>query len=266
MSVPAGLLDARILVVDDQDADARLLEAMLAGSGYRGVEIAHDPHAAIAQHRENPYDLVILDVFMPGMSGFEALRALHAASPALLVPVIMVTAEPEHIERALEEGARDFIGKPVPMAELLSRVRNALELGYLLRDAKARGMQLEETLQERTTDLAEAQGRYRALVEQSIAGIYIVEDGRITYANPRLCEWLGYTADELRGIDTIDLVMEEDRERLLANRARRDAGDASAMVATYRMLRRDGRVLHLSFDARLIEQRGTRSSSALRRT
>ncbi|HUQ29520.1 MAG TPA: PAS domain S-box protein [Usitatibacter sp.] len=235
MPVPAGLLHARILVVDDQDADARVVEAMLTGSGYTDVTIANDPLAALALHFEKPFELVILDVLMPGMGGFEVMRALHATNPDLPVPVIVVTAEPEHMKRALEEGARDFIGKPLRMVELLSRTRNALEMGRLLSDAE---------------------GRYRALVEQSIAGIYTVENGRFTYANPRLCEWLGYSAAELRETDTVSLVVEEDRARLLANRARRDAGHADAMVATYRLRAKDGHIVVLSFDARMIDLAG----------
>jgi PAS domain S-box-containing protein len=259
MTASAALLDARILVVDDLDADARLVEAMLQGAGFRSITTINDPFAAAELHRTRGFDLVILDVLMPGMDGFEVMAKLQAQGVDPPVPVIVVTAEPEHIKRALDQGARDFIGKPLRMAELVSRTRNALELGFLLKDAKARGRLLERTLHERTADLEDAEGRYRALVEQSIAGIYIVEDGRFTYANPRLCEWLGYTAEELRCIPTIDLVVEEDRERLIANRAKRDVGDAGGMlVATYRMLRRDGRVLHLSYDARLMELRGRR--------
>jgi PAS domain S-box-containing protein len=149
----------------------------------------------------------------------------------------MVTADPDHMKRAHSDGARDFIGKPVSIVELLSRVRTALEVGRAMK---------------------ESQIRYRALVEQSIAGIYIIEEGRFTYANPRLCEWLGYTREELREIPTIDLVIPEDRERLLANRRRRDAGDFGAMVTNYRLKSRHGDVVHLAFDARIIDQGGRR--------
>jgi PAS domain S-box-containing protein len=236
------LRGARILVVDDLDSDARLIKAMLEGSGFTSVTTLTDPFAARDLHVANRYDLVVLDVMMPGMDGFAVLEALEAVNPECPVPVIVVTAEPDHMARALEAGARDFIGKPVRMVELLPRVRNALQLGMLLR--------------ERTDDLEEARERYQALVEQSIAGIYIVEDGRFTYANPRLCAWLGYTHDELIGMESIELVAEEDRPRVLEMRARRDAGDLTVLTASYRMLRKDGLIVHLAFDARMMELRG----------
>ena len=240
----AKLLGARILVVDDVESDARLIKALLEGSGFSSVTILTDPAAARDLHAASRFDLVILDVLMPGMDGFAVLDALAAVNPACPVPVIMMTAEPDFMERALESGARDFIGKPVRRVELLPRVRNVLQLGMLLR--------------ERTDDLREASERYQALVEQSIAGIYIVEDGRFAYANPRLCEWLGYTYDELVGMESIELVVEAERQRLVELRARRDAGDTSVMTSTFPMLRKDGLVIHLAFDARMMELRGRR--------
>lgn len=256
MSAAADLLDASILIVDDLQVDARLVESILRGAGYSCVTATSDPLAACDLHRKHRFDLVVLDVLMPGMDGFEVLAALHTIDPEIQVPVIMVTAEPDYMKRALEAGARDFIGKPVRMVELLSRVRNALERSLLAKDAKARGRMLERTLHERTDDLHEAEDRFRALVEQSITGIYIVEAGHFTYANPRLCEWLGYTLEELRDISIIDLVHEVDRERLIENRRRRDAGDHDALTATYRFKRRDGRILHLSVSAKMIELKG----------
>jgi PAS domain S-box-containing protein len=237
LPVPAELLDARILVVDDNEVDARLIHALLAGSGYRDVAIATAGPEAIAMHTASPFDLVILDVLMPGMDGFHVLARLLATNPETPVPVIMVTAEPEHMRRALEEGARDFMEKPVRVMELCSRVRTALEVGRLMK---------------------ESQVRYRTLVEQSIAGIYTIEDGKFTYANPRLCEWLGYTREQLSQIPTLDLVVPEDHERVLANRSRRDAGDQEALVASYRLKTRSGDVVHLTFDARIIDQGGRR--------
>jgi PAS domain S-box-containing protein len=258
MSFPVSVLDARILIVDDREADARLVESMLAGAGFSRVTSASDPFTVCELHREHRYDLVILDVLMPGMDGFEVMEGLKAIDPDGYLPVIVVTAEPDHMKRALDAGAKDFIGKPIRMIELLARVRNVLQIGLLLRSAKAHGRTLEGMLHERTADLRDAEGRFRALVEQSIAGIYIVEDGRYSYANPRLCELLGYTAEELRGIPTIDLVLDEDRERFVANRRRREAGDSTVFAATYRFRARDGRILHLNLSGKMLELKGRR--------
>ena len=220
--------DARILVVDDLESDARLVEAMLVGSGFSCVTTTTDAARVVELHRENRYDLIILDVLMPGMDGFQVLDAIAAVEPQRPLPVIVSTAEPDHMKRALEAGARDFVGKPVRLVELLPRVRNALE----------------------------AEGRYRALVEQSLAGIYIVEDGCWVYANPRLCEWLGYRFEEMRGRPSIDFIVEEDRARLVENRRRAFEGDRTALKGDFRMLRRDGGIINMSFESRLIEQAG----------
>ena len=250
------MLDARILIVDDQEADARLMATMLAAAGYSLVTITTDPQAAAGLHRKHRYDLLILDILMPGLDGFGVMAAIKAIDRENYVPVIVVTADPDHLKRALETGARDFISKPVRLEELRARVHNVLELGMLLRKARARGSDLERRLDERTADLEEAEGRFRALVEQSIAGIYIVEGNRFTYANPRMCEWLGYAAEELREFDAVDLVVEEDREHVLEKRRRRDAGDIDVLTGTYRIRRRDGSLLHLRASSKMIEHKG----------
>jgi PAS domain S-box-containing protein len=248
------MLDARILIVDDQEADAQLMATMLAAAGYSWVTVTTDPHAAAGLHRKHRYDLLILDILMPGIDGFGVMAAIKGIDPENHVPVIVVTADPDHVKRALEMGARDFISKPVRLAELRARVRNVLELGMFLRKLKARGSDLERLLDERTADLQDAEGRFRALVEQSIVGIYIVEGGRYIYANPHMCALLGYTADELRVIGTIDLVLEEDRERFAANRRRREV--EPSFSATYRFRRKDGGIRHLSLSGKMVELKG----------
>jgi PAS domain S-box-containing protein len=256
--MPASLdvLDARILVVDDLEADARLVEALLGGAGFTRVSTVTDPRLACGLHGRERFDLVILDLLMPHMDGFAVLEGLSRIEPECPAPVIVITAEPDLMRRALEAGARDFVGKPLSAIELLPRVRNAIQLGALLREAHARKVALEHTLHERTADLEEAQERYRALVEQSIAGIYIVDDGRWGYLNPRLCEMLGYRLEELIGTESINLVLEEDRARLLDNRRGAFAGAREALKGIFRMRRRDGATVTLSFESRQIEMRG----------
>src|SRR5205809_1649015 len=153
MSGSQSILGARILVADDQEADARLIATMLAGAGYTAVITTCDPLAVAELHRKHRYDLVILDVLMPGMDGFEVMAALKAIDPEDYLPIIVVTAEPDHMKRALEAGARDFIGKPIRMAELAARVHNLLELGMLLRSEKAPRRPPASLLDGRTAEL-----------------------------------------------------------------------------------------------------------------
>jgi PAS domain S-box-containing protein len=238
------LQQARILVVDDVPADARLVAALLEAAGYAHVACIGDAAAALQRHRGEPFDLILLDLLMPGMDGLQFLEALRAGEDRGAVAAIVMTSAHDQVKRALEAGARDFIAKPVSAVELVPRVRNALQLELLLRGAQS--------------ELADAQHRYRALVEQSIAGIYIVEDDRYTYANPRMCELLGYGPEELVGKPTLETIAEDERARVLANRARR-LTDPSSLVATYRMRHKDGSVVVLSFDGRLIDLKGRRA-------
>jgi PAS domain S-box-containing protein len=104
----------------------------------------------------------------------------------------------------------------------------------------------------------ESQARYRALVEQSVAGIYISEGGYIVYANPRLCEWLGRSTQELRTMPSLELLHEDDRPRLAEIRRRRAKGELTLSYETFRFVRPDGGVVHLHMSARLLELEGRR--------
>lgn len=128
MVTPSDILDARILIVDDRAANVRLLEQMLTGAGYTGVASTLNPHEVCELHRRNRYDLILLDLLMPGMDGFTVLEGLKAIETDSYVPVLVLTAEPGHKLRALQAGAKDFISKPFDMTEVLMRVRNMLEV------------------------------------------------------------------------------------------------------------------------------------------
>lgn len=403
MDGPFNLHNASILVVDDLEEQTRVIAAMLEAAGYTAVETTSDPREVAELHRRNRYDLIVLDLMMPGIDGFQVMEALKEVETGGYLPVLAVTAEPEHMKRALASGARDFVAKPVRLVEFTARVQNLLETRLLLKAKRKDAEELEELLRDRTEKLSESEelfrrfakyiplglsirgvddriftfvnasmekmlgvplragdnleraldayhpvdrlriveqirrmplggldeevrlappggeprwahlrtfpiadskgdmrwigvvmeditdrkrheddawryakrleteiaernlaehalreseSRFRALVEQSIAGIFVVEDGRFAYANPRMCEMLGYSIEELRRFEKIDLMLEEDRERLRQNRLRRDAGDAGGLRATYRFRRKDDQVSHLALDGRMLELDG----------
>ena len=128
---PSDVLAGKVLIVDDQQASVRLLERMLHGAGYSCVESTQDPRQVVELHSKNRYDLILLDLQMPGMDGFQVLDALKQIEKDKYLSVLVMTAHPGHKQRALLSGAKDFISKPFNAVEVLARVYNMLELRIL---------------------------------------------------------------------------------------------------------------------------------------
>jgi serine phosphatase RsbU (regulator of sigma subunit) len=142
------ILNARILVVDDREANVHLLEGMLRIAGYTSIESTTDPKQVCELHRRNRYGLILLDLQMPGMDGFQVMEGLKEIEEDGYLPVLVITAQPEHKLRALEAGAKDFVSKPFDLAELRARVHNILEVRLLHLAAKNHSRVLEETVRE----------------------------------------------------------------------------------------------------------------------
>src|SRR5579864_6150288 len=144
----ADILNARILVVDDKEANVRLIEGMLRVAGYASVESTMDPNEVCELHRKNRYGLILLDLQMPGMDGFQVMEGLKEIEQDGYLPVLVITAQPGHKLRALQAGAKDFVTKPFDLAELRARVHNILEVRLLHLEAKNHSRVLEETVRE----------------------------------------------------------------------------------------------------------------------
>ncbi|WP_020676837.1 GGDEF domain-containing response regulator [Geopsychrobacter electrodiphilus] len=138
------ILNADILIVDDLETNVELLEAMLRGAGYTQITTTQDPCSVCALHRENHYDLILLDLRMPDMDGFQVMEGLKELETDGYLPVLAVTAEPTHKLRALRSGAKDFVSKPFDLAEVLMRVRNMVEVRLLHKKARSYVALLEE--------------------------------------------------------------------------------------------------------------------------
>ena len=120
MITEADILNARILIVDDQAFNISVLDRILSGVGYSSVSSTTDPYQVCPMHRENRYDLILLDLQMPGMDGFAVMASLKSSATESYLPVIVLTAQPGHKLRALQAGAKDFISKPFELAEVLA--------------------------------------------------------------------------------------------------------------------------------------------------
>ncbi|HEY9099321.1 MAG TPA: diguanylate cyclase [Thiobacillus sp.] len=137
------VLSASILIVDDLETNVLLLEHMLSEAGYRSVTSTMDPRAVCALHRDNRYDLILLDLQMPGMDGFQVMEGLKEIEADGYLPVLAVTAQTSLKLRALAAGAKDFIAKPFDLVETRARIHNMLEVRLLYKQLEQYSHALE---------------------------------------------------------------------------------------------------------------------------
>jgi two-component system cell cycle response regulator len=155
MMSASDILHGKILIVDDQQVNVLLLERMLGGAGYMSVASTMNPDEVCRLHRENRYDLILLDLVMPGTDGFQIMEGLKDVETDGYLPVLAVTAHPAHKLRALQCGAKDFISKPFDLAEVLMRVHNMMEVRLLHEAARNHSKMLESlALKDPLTGLA----------------------------------------------------------------------------------------------------------------
>ena len=210
----SDLLDARILLVDDQPANLQLLEQMLSGTGYRNLRCCSRPKEVLGLHQEHDFDLIVLDLQMPGMDGFEVMEQLQTVERDPYLPVLVLTAQPSQKLRALQAGARDFVGKPFELVELQARIRNLIEVRLLHRRLAGHNEALEQAVQERTAELRESEARFKRLVELATDWYWEQdESGRFTRVSGPALEMLGladaeggtagggWVADERQALD-----------------------------------------------------------------
>ena len=187
----ADILNAKILIVDDQAVNVQLLEYLLTSTGYLSVSSTTDPRVVAPWHEQHNYDLIILDLHMPGMSGFDVMNALKPLEAEAYLPVLVVTAQPDQKLAALEAGARDFVSKPFDPVEVLTRIRNMLEVRLMHRESKNYSALLEQTVRERTAELQ----RFRSAMDATADAIFLIDTGTLALVdvNDGACRMLGYT-------------------------------------------------------------------------
>jgi PAS domain S-box-containing protein len=218
MITASDILNASILIVDDQPANVDLLVQLLEEAGYTCVASTMNPQEVCALHRKNRYDLILLDLQMPGMDGFQVMEGLKTNDDDGYLPVLVITAQPGHKLRALQAGAKDFVSKPFDLVEVKTRIRNMLEVRLLYKQLENYSKVLEQTVQERTAELRESEARFRGLTELA-SDWYWEQDERGTFikvSGPAL-EMLGIRVDPLTGNTSVAQVEgwnETEREAL----------------------------------------------------
>ncbi|MBC7995798.1 MAG: response regulator [Rhizobacter sp.] len=197
---PQDIFEARILIVDDQAANVQLLARLLYEAGYNGVSSTMDPYEVCALHRQHAYDLILLDLHMPGMDGFEVMEGLKDELTDGYLPVIVLTAQPGHKLNALQAGAKDFISKPFDLAEVKTRIHNMLEVRLLHKMLADHNLRLELAVSERTAELRASEARYRALTELACDWYWEQnESGDFTKVAGPVVEMLGLRVTDFLG-------------------------------------------------------------------
>ena len=182
--------DAAILIVDDAPENLAVLRKLMVEQGYQTFVATSGERALKIARRVHP-DLILLDVVMPGMDGFETCRELKGHASTRRIPVIFMSAKTgtDDVVAGFDIGAIDYIRKPLQLAEVCARVRTQLQI---------------RSTSENQEEQAE---RLRTIVNNMAEGLLIIEaDGRIQFTNPACDKHLGYQENELAGRDISDLL------------------------------------------------------------
>ena len=219
------ILNASILIVDDQQSNVSLIEELLLRIGYTHITSTTDPTAVLELYRKNRYDLILLDLQMPKMNGFEVMEGLKEIDAEGYLPVLVITAQPSHKLQALAAGAKDFIAKPFDVVEMQTRIYNMLEVRLLYKKVMNHNQILEQTVLERTAELRESETRFRRFTELSSDWYWEQDkDGKFTNVFGPVAEMLGILVNETQEkTNEIQGVLWNETERgiLLANLAAR---------------------------------------------
>ncbi len=150
--------EGRILIIDDEPANVQIFERVLIGAGFSNITSITDSLKAVETYQKIKPDLILLDLKMPGLDGFEVMAALKKVETESYLPILVLTAQRDQATRlrALESGGKDFISKPFEMTEAVTRVRNMLEVSMLHSEIREINLDLEYRVGKRTRDLEES--------------------------------------------------------------------------------------------------------------
>lgn len=156
-TLPTHIQNARVLIVDDNLTNVVLLQRLLEAQGYLNVEGITDPREVQPLYEAEPYDLVLLDIRMPHLDGYQVMGQLREVSNGDYLPVMVLTAQTDQETKikALDAGAMDFLHKPFDRVEALTRIRNMIEARLLHKQVRDQNVILEERVRERTRELEE---------------------------------------------------------------------------------------------------------------
>ena len=254
MTTSSDIFNARVLIVDDRKGNVELIYGMLCSAGYTSLTCTTDPLEVCDLHRANRYDLILLDLMMPGMDGFQIMEGLKVIESELesetgsetqpqtergsSLPVLVITAQPDHKERALQSGARGFISKPFDRLQMLTQIHDVLEI-RLLQKKLQKFVGSREDMKGEPTFLYETEGLFDQLADNlpQVFWVWDVDDKTFRYINPT---WEKMTGQRVVRGDKLEKIFEtvhpEDIQRVI-----REAGESplGGVDHDYRLLLSD---------------------------
>jgi PAS domain S-box-containing protein len=200
------LAGMKVMIVDDTPANIDVLRRILEGFE---ISIAMNGESALTLVEKNRPDLILLDVMMPGIDGFETCKRLKANPATKHIPVIFVTAKTEvdDVVRGFKVGSVDYIAKPFKREEVVSRVEAHLKIEQLIQEKEG----LNKKLQGQNNELIESQNQYRIILEKSSDGVFRLDaEGKILSSNTRFTSALGFEPKDIFERPVMDIVNSED--------------------------------------------------------
>jgi PAS domain S-box-containing protein len=225
MTAPTPHLEKpSILIVDDNARNIHLLRDILCSEGGFAIAATTGGEEAIELARRNRPDLILLDVKMPQMNGYDVCEALKSRPETAAIPVVFLTArktDPEDVAKGFAVGGADYLTKPFHELELLARVRTQLRLKF-------------------------SHEAYQALVDHSQQGMIILQQGRCRFANPKIAEITGYPVEKLTAMTAAELrrlIHPEDRASAWGHYQRRLNGQPAPENYPLRLIHAEGGVV-----------------------
>ena len=239
-----------ILIINDTPKNLRLLSAALSQQGYEVRNAINGPLALSRAQAIKP-DLILLDVMMPGMDGYEVCRRLKANPQTLDIPIIFISALDAVIDKvtAFSVGGVDYIMKPFQIEEVLARIEHQLKIWTLQRRLEDQNMRLQQEIQDRKA----TEERYLTLVENTIDGLFKTAlDGHLLSANAALARMLGYpsTTVLIQELDNVAHLYAEPRRRAEFMMQIKQTGELHHFESPAK--RRDGSPIWITENARAV--------------
>src|SRR5450759_3189524 len=245
-----------LLIVDDDPASLKLLRAQLEAEGHAVFE-AHDGVDALSLLELQRVDAVISDVLMPRMDGYRLCHEIRKHARLRDLPIVLYTSSytsPSDEKLALDLGADKYLIKPASVATIVAALHEVIAKAHAaprpealqeIEVLKEYSGRLVSTLVGKTTELMAAESKFRTLVEQSIVGIYIIQDDQFVYVNPRMVEIFGRSAEEMTSRMVYDFLVPEDQALARENIRKRISGGVPSVHYALRMLHQSGAVLQV---------------------